>query len=88
VFQKVSPRSYLTEKKGRIDMQQLQVTPSPLSSYQQKTIVLRMLDEARQLSRIGLPRSVVMQQVAILRDCLVGQALTDISLRQQRGHLR
>lgn len=69
-------------------MQQLQVISSPLSSYQQKTIVFRMLDEARQLSRIGLPRSAVMQQVAILRDCLVGQALTDISLRQQRGHLR
>jgi len=69
-------------------MQQLQVTSSPLSSYQQKTIMFRMLNEARQLSRIGLPRSVVMQQIAILRDCLVGQALTDISLRQQRGHLR
>jgi hypothetical protein len=67
---------------------QVQVTSSPLSSYQQRDIVFRMLNEARQLSRIGLPRSVVMQQVAILRDCLVGQALTDISLRRQRGHLR
>ncbi len=67
---------------------QLQLTSSPLSPYQQKTIVLRMLNEARQLSRIGLPRSVVIQQIAVLRDCLVGQALTDISVRQQRGHLR
>jgi hypothetical protein len=67
---------------------QLQLMSSPLSPYQQKTIVLRMLSEARQLSRIGLPRSVVIQQIATLRDCLVGQALTDISLRQQRGHLR
>jgi hypothetical protein len=67
---------------------QLQLTSSPLSPYQQKTIVLRMLNEARQLSRIGIPRSVVIQQIAVLRDCLVGQALTDISVRQQRGHLR
>jgi len=67
---------------------QMQLTSLPLSPYQQKTIVLRMLNEARQLSRIGLPRSVVIQQIAVLRDCLVGQALTDISVRQQRGHLR
>jgi hypothetical protein len=64
------------------------LTSSPLSPYQQKTIVLRMLNEARQLSRIGIPRSVIIQQIAVLRDCLVGQALTDISVRQQRGHLR
>ena len=67
---------------------EVQVTASPLSPYQQKAIVLRMVSEARELSQMKLPRSVVMQQVAILRDCLVGRALTDIALRQRRGHLR
>jgi hypothetical protein len=76
----------LRDERKNIDMQL--TTSSPLSLYQQKTIVRRMLDEARQLSRMGVPKSEVIQQVAILRDCLVGQALTDITLRQQRGHLR
>lgn len=61
---------------------------SPLSLYQQKAIVRQMLNEAHQLSCMGLPKSEVIRQVATLRDCLVGQALTDMTLRQRRGHLR
>jgi hypothetical protein len=47
-----------------------------------------MLGEARQLSRMGLPRPEVMQQISAFRDHLVEEALTDIFVRQQKGHLR
>jgi hypothetical protein len=60
----------------------------PLSPYQQRIILRRMLGEARQLSRMGLPRPEVMQQISAFRDYLVEEALTDIFVRQQKGHLR
>jgi hypothetical protein len=60
----------------------------PLSPYQQRIILRRMLGEARQLSRMGLPRPEVMQQISAFRDYLVEEALTDIFVRRQKGHLR
>jgi hypothetical protein len=66
----------------------MQQTSLPLSPYQQRIILRRMLCEARQLSRMGLPRPEVMQQISAFRDHLVEEALTDIFVRQQKGHLR
>jgi hypothetical protein len=66
----------------------MQHTSLPLSPYQQRIILRRMLGEARQLSRMGLPRPAVMQQISTFRDHLVEEALTDIFVRQQKGHLR
>ncbi len=66
----------------------MQHTSSSLSPYQQRVILRRMLGEARQLSRMGLPRPEVMQQISAFRDYLVEEALADIFVRQQKGHLR
>ena len=66
----------------------MQHTSSSLSPYQQRIILRRMLGEARQLSRMGLPRPEVMHQISAFRDYLVEEALTDIFVRQQKGHLR
>ena len=59
-----------------------------LSSYQQHIILRQMLHEARHLKQEGMPPSQVKASVAHLRDHLVEQALTDLRLRYQRGHLR
>jgi hypothetical protein len=59
-----------------------------LSSYQQHIILRQMLHEARHLKQEGMPPEQVKAGVAQLRDHLVEQALTDLRLRYQRGHLR
>ena len=59
-----------------------------LSSYQQHIILRQMLHEARHLKQEGMPPAQVKVSVAQLRDHLVEQALTDLRLRSQRGHLR
>ena len=59
-----------------------------LSSYQQQIILRQMLHEARHLKQEGMPSAQVKASVAHLRDHLVEQALTDLRLRCQRGHLR
>lgn len=61
---------------------------SLLSSYQQHIILRQMLHEARHLKQVGMPPAQVKVSVAHLRDHLVEQALTDLRLRCQRGHLR
>ena len=61
---------------------------SLLSSYQQHMIMKRMLQEARHLTREGMSHAQVKESVGHLRDVLVEQALTDLRLRGQRGHLR
>ena len=59
-----------------------------LSSYQQHIILKQMLHEARHLKQEGMSPGQVKTNVAHLRDHLVEQALTDLRLRGQRGHLR
>ncbi len=59
-----------------------------LSSYQQHIILRQMLQEARHLKQEGMSSAQVKVSVAHLRDHLVEQALTDLRLRSQRGHLR
>ena len=59
-----------------------------LSSYQQHIILRQMLREAHHLKQEGVPPAQVKVSVAHLRDSLVEQALTDLRLRSQRGHLR
>jgi hypothetical protein len=59
-----------------------------LSSYQQHIILRQMLHEARHLRQEGMSPAQVKAGVAQLRDHLVEQALTDLRLRYQRGHLR
>ena len=59
-----------------------------LSSYQQHIILRQMLHEARHLKQEGMSPEQVKANVAHLRDHLVEQALTDLRLRYQRGHLR
>jgi len=61
---------------------------SLLSSYQQHIIMRQMLHEARHLTKEGMPPGQVKASVGHLRDHLVDQALTDLRLRCQRGHLR
>ncbi len=61
---------------------------SLLSSYQQHTIIKHMLHEARHLTKEGMPQAQVKASVGHLRDQLVEQALIDLRLRSQRGHLR
>lgn len=59
-----------------------------LSSYQQHLILRQMLHEARHLKQEGMSSVQVKANVAQLRDHLVEQAMTDLRLRSQRGHLR
>ncbi len=59
-----------------------------LSSYQQHIILKQMFHEARHLKQGGMPPAQVKASVAHLRDQLVEQALADLRLRFQRGHLR
>lgn len=61
---------------------------SLLSSYQQHIIIKQMLQEARNLTKEGMAPAQVKVCVGHLRDHLVEQALTDLRLRSQRGHLR
>ena len=59
-----------------------------LSSYQQHIIIKQMFREAHHLTKEGMPPAQVKVCVGHLRDHLVEQALTDLRLRSQRGHLR
>lgn len=59
-----------------------------LSSYQQHIILKQMFHEAHHLKQEGMPPAQLKASVALLRDHLVEQALTDLRLRCQRGHLR
>lgn len=61
---------------------------SLLSSYQQHVIMKQMLHEARHLTKEGMSPAQVKASIGHLRDHLVEQALTDLRLRGQRGHLR
>ncbi|HEU0001022.1 MAG TPA: hypothetical protein VFQ36_09000 [Ktedonobacteraceae bacterium] len=61
---------------------------SLLSSYQQHIIMKQMLQEARHLTKEGMSPAQVKASIGHLRDHLVEQALTDLRLRGQRGHLR
>ena len=59
-----------------------------LTIYQQHIILRQMLREAHHLKQEGMPSAQVKVNVGHLRDQLVEQALTDLRLRSQRGHLR
>ena len=61
---------------------------SLLSSYQQHIIIKQMFREAHHLTKEGMPQEQVKANIGHLRDHLVEQALTDLRLRCQRGHLR
>lgn len=61
---------------------------SLLSSYQQHIIIKQMFQEAHHLKKEGMSPAQVKVCVGSLRDHLVEQALTDLRLRSQRGHLR
>ena len=61
---------------------------SVLSRFQKQRIVKQMIQETHHLTLEGMSPAHVKASVDHLRDLLVQQALTDLHLRQQRGHLR
>jgi hypothetical protein len=59
-----------------------------LSIYQRRSVFRHMLGLAHQLAHHGMERTAILAQVRALRDQEVALLLTDIQMRQQRGHLR